>query len=238
MQEMLLLLVIDLYNINVKNRDEPLALYTTQNVNITAGPVRAIRVVSQGDINLQISSIVSNSTLITPNSIVNDSHNNLTLEELNVFARRVNFTRTTIIRGGMFYLFGYVESVCNSGDPDSSRIETSADIGTLDNPVLFIMVNSNLRVVNPSPIRFHGVFFAEGPTCIVYSNIRFIGISIWNEPNNFVNVDELASGFYIQFNYGIINTLNTKYWFVRKFECIRDDPLPYAQAIQTYHSSY
>jgi hypothetical protein len=78
----------------------------------------------------------------------------------------------------MFYLFGYVESVCNSGDPDSSSVSTSANIGTLDDPVLFIMVNSNLRVVNPTPIYFYGVFFAEGPTCIVYSNISFIGISI------------------------------------------------------------
>jgi hypothetical protein len=224
--------------INVKNVSEPLVLYTTGNVNITAGPVTRIRIVSQGDINLQTSSTISNSTLITPNSIVNTTNNNLTLERLNVFARRINFTRTTTIRGGMFYLFGYVESVCNSGDPDSSSVSTSANIGTLDDPVLFIMVNSNLRVVNPTPIYFYGVFFAEGPTCIVYSNIRFIGISIWNEPNDFENVDQLGRGFYIQFNYGIINTLNNRYWFVRRFDCIRDDPLPYAQAIQTYHSSY
>jgi hypothetical protein len=224
--------------INVKNVSEPLVLYTTGNVNITAGPVTKIRIVSQGDINLQTSSTISNSTLITPNSIVNTTNNNLTLERLNVFARRINFTRTTTIRGGMFYLFGYVESVCNSGDPDSSSVSTSANIGTLDDPVLFIMVNSNLRVVNPTPIYFYGVFFAEGPTCIVYSNIRFIGISIWNEPNDFENVDQLGRGFYIQFNYGIINTLNNRYWFVRRFDCIKDDPLPYAQAIQTYHSSY
>lgn len=223
--------------VNSKNVSEPLALYTTSNTTIN-GPTTYIRVVSQGNINLRTSSTISHSTLITPNSVINDSHNNLTLQEVNVFARRVNFTRTTTISGGMFYLFGYVESVCNSGDPDSSNITTSADIGTLDNPVLFIMVNSNLRVANPNLIRFHGVFFAEGPTCIVYWQINFIGISIWNEPNDFENVDQLASGFFIQFNYGIINTLNNKYWFVRKFECIRDDPLPYAQAIQTYHSSY
>jgi hypothetical protein len=224
--------------INVKNVSEPLVLYTTGNVNITAGPVTRIRIVSQGDINLRTSSTISDSTLITPNSIVNTTNDNLTLERLNVFARRINFTRTTTIRGGMFYLFGYVESVCNSGDPDSSSVSTSANIGTLDDPVLFIMVNSNLRVVNPTPIYFYGVFFAEGPTCIVYSNISFIGISIWNEPNDFENVDQLGRGFYIQFNYGIINTLNNRYWFVRRFDCIKDDPLPYAQAIQTYHSSY
>ena len=224
--------------INAKNVSEPLVLYTTGNVNITAGPVTKIRIVSQGDINLQTSSTISDSTLITPNSIVNTTNDNLTLERLNVFARRINFTRTTTIRGGMFYLFGYVESVCNSGDPDSSSVSTSANIGTLDDPVLFIMVNSNLRVVNPTPIYFYGVFFAEGPTCIVYSNISFIGISIWNEPNDFENVDQLGRGFYIQFNYGIINTLNNRYWFVRRFDCIKDDPLPYAQAIQTYHSSY
>ena len=224
--------------INAKNVSEPLVLYTTGNVNITAGPVTKIRIVSQGDINLRTSSTISDSTLITPNSIVNTTNDNLTLERLNVFARRINFTRTTTIRGGMFYLFGYVESVCNSGDPDSSSVSTSANIGTLDDPVLFIMVNSNLRVVNPTPIYFYGVFFAEGPTCIVYSNISLTGISIWNEPNDFENVDQLGRGFYIQFNYGIINTLNNRYWFVRRFDCIKDDPLPYAQAIQTYHSSY
>lgn len=223
--------------INSKTNSYPLVLYTTGNVNIN-GQATLIRVISQGNINLNTAFTISNSTLITPNSIVNNNYNNLTLRELNVFARSINFTRTTTIEGGMFYLFGYVENVCNSSDPDSSNITTNANIGTLSNPVLFIMVNSNLRVVNNTPIYFNGVFFAEGPTCIVYSNIRFVGISIWNEPNDFVNVDQLGSGFYIQFNYGIINTLNAKYWFVRKFECIRDDPLPYAQTIWTYHSSY
>lgn len=226
--------------INSKTNSEPLVLYTANTstgVNIT-GPVTFVRIVSEGNILLNTSSTISNSTLITPNSIINSSHSNLILRELNVFARRVSFERTTSIEGGMFYLFGYVENVCNSYDPDSSRITTNANVGTLDNPVLFIMVNSTLRVTNNTPIYFNGIFFAEGPTCIVYSNIRFQGISIWNEPNDFVNVDQLGSGFYIQFNYGIINTLNTKYWLVRKFECIKDDPLPYAQAIWTYHSSY
>ncbi|RLE70412.1 MAG: hypothetical protein DRJ45_05215, partial [Thermoprotei archaeon] len=222
--------------INAKTNLNPLALYTTQSVTIN-GPTTMTRIVSQGNINLQTSSTISHSTLITPNTIINTTHNNLILEELNVFARRIFFTRYTIIRGGMFYLFGYVESICNSGDPDASIVNTSADIGTLDNPVLFIMVNSCLRVVNPNPINFNGIFFAEGPTCIVYWNIRFTGISIWNEPNDFVNVDQLGSGFYIQFDYGIINALNSKYWFVRKFECIRDDPQTYLQAIQTLHSS-
>ncbi len=224
-------------NIIQKTNTYPLTLYTTDRVNIN-GYTTYVRIVSQNDIRLNTSSTISYSTLITPNSVINDSEDGLTIRESNVFARRVHFTRSTTIEGGMFYLFGYVESVCNSSDPDSSRITTSANIGTLDNPVLFIMVNSNLRVVNPSPIYFNGIFFAEGPTCIVYSNIRFVGISIWNEPNDFENVDQLGSGFYIQFNYGIINILNTKFWFVRKFECIKDDPLPYAQAIQTYHSSY
>ncbi len=223
--------------INAKTNLSPLALYTTQSVTIN-GPTTMTRIVSQGDINLQTSSTISDSTLITPNSIINTTHNNLTLEKLNVFARRIYFTKYTIIKGGMFYLFGYVESVCNSGDSDSSRIDTSADIGTLDNPVLFIMVNSCLRVVNPDPIYFNGIFFAEGPTCIVYRNIKFTGISIWNEPNNFTNVDQLGEGFYIQFDYGIINALNSKYWFVRRFECIKDDPQTYLQAIQTLHSSY
>jgi hypothetical protein len=223
--------------VNSKTTDKPLALYTTSSVTIK-GPATALRVVSQGNISLETSSTISHSTLITPNSIINNSHNNLTLEELNVFARRIYITQNTTIKGGMYYLFGYVERVCNDRDSDSSNITTSANIGTLDNPVLFIMVNSNLTVVNPNPIYFNGVFFAEGPTCIVYRNIRFTGISIWNEPNNFTNVDQLGSGFYIQFNYGIINTLNNKYWFVRKFECIRDDPLTYPQIIQTLHSSF
>ncbi|PMP66620.1 MAG: hypothetical protein C0190_05295 [Thermodesulfobacterium geofontis] len=220
-----------------KTVSEPLILYTTNKVTIN-GTATYIRVVSQGNIELKTPSTISNSTLITPNSIINTTHNNLTLKEVNVFARRVNFTQTTTISGGMYYLFGYVESVCNSNDPDASIVTTSANIGTLETPVLFIMVNSCLRVTNPTPIYFNGIFFAEGPTCIVYQNIRFTGISIWNEPNNFENVDQLGSGFYIQFNYGIINTLNNKFWYVRRFECIKDDPLPYAQAILTYHSSY
>ena len=223
--------------INAKTNPTPLALYTTQSVTIN-GPTTMTRIVSQGNINLQTSSTISHSTLITPNSIINTTHHNLVLKELNVFARRIEFTQSTTIEGGMFYLFGYVENVCNWGDPDSSRINTSANIGTLDNPVLFIMVNSHLSIINSTPIYFNGIFFAEGPTCIYYQNIRFIGISIWNEPNDFTNVDQLGPGFFIQFNYGIINALNSKYWFVRRFECIKDDPQTYLQAIQTLHSSY
>ena len=223
--------------INAKTNLSPLALYTTQSVTIN-GPTTMTRIVSQGDINLNTSSTISHSTLITPNSIVNTTHHNLVLKELNVFARRIEFTKSTTIEGGMFYLFGYVENVCNYNDNDASIVTTSANIGTLDNPILLIMVNSCLEVVNSNPIYFYGIFFAEGPTCIVYWNIKFIGISIWNEPNNFTNVDQLGEGFFIQFDYGIINALNSKYWFVRRFECIKDDPQTYLQAIQTLHSSY
>jgi len=84
------------------------------------------------------------------------------------------------------------------------------------------------------------VLFGEGVTYLTWSNIdtqNYRGILVRNFPyTESLNIS--THNVSLQFDYGIINTLNQKYWFVRKFECIKDDPLPYAQTIQTLHSSY
>ena len=78
------------------------------------------------------------------------------------------------------------------------------------------------------------MLFGQGVTYLTWSNVdtqNYRGILVRNFPYSESLDINFGSGVSLQFDYGIINTLNQNYWFVRKFECIKDDPLRYAQTI-------
>jgi len=236
--------------VNINSSFDPFVVYSRGEV--TLNNVSFIRVVSLNDINI-IHPDVSNSTLITEEDIVNNS-NNLNLIDVNIFAQRLLFGLNTAIniRGGMLYLYTLADSErrnntvlfgCwfNGDCAWIGRDLRSANIGTSDEPVLLFLVNSATFIRNTDTVNINAVLFGEGVTYLTWSNIdtqNYRGILVRNFPNTEPLNIYFGEGVSLQFDYGIINTLNQNYWFVRKFECIRDDPLPYAQTIQTLHSSY
>jgi hypothetical protein len=244
--------------INAKTNFSPLALYTTQNVNITAGPVVMTRIVAKGNISVGTSSFVSDSTLITEGT-VSATASQFNLSDVIVFAKRIDFgsSKRINIQGGMLYLYTLADQErtnnrvlnqgCNWGsNPNQcawygTNLSSPVTIGTQTNPTLIILVNSATYIGNTDTVNINGVLFGEGVTYLTWGGINnqnYRGILVRNFPNNEILQISISGGFSLNFDYGIINTLNNRYWFVRRFECIKDDPLPYAQAIQTYHSSY
>lgn len=239
--------------VEVNSNFEPFSVYSKGPINLNN--VSYLRAVSESNIYLLYPHI-RNSILITRNSII--VNNDLTSKDLIIFAKRIDFgTRRNInIEGGMLYLYTLADQVrtnnrvlyggCNWG---SNPVEcawygtylTSVTIGTPSNPVLIILINSATYIGNTVNVSINGVLFGESVTYLTWSNVNaqdYQGILIRNFPNNETLNIRISDGFSLRFNYGIINILNTKYWFVRKFECIKDDPLPHAQIIQTLHSSY
>jgi len=243
--------------INAKTNPSPLALYTTQNVDIT-GNFTKTRIVAMGNINVGTPNDISDSTIITQGT-VSATAPQFDLRDVIVFAKRIDFGsgRRINIQGGMLYLYTLADQErtnnrvlnqgCNWGSNRNEcawygdSLRSPVTIGTQDNPTLIILVNSATYIGNTDTVNINSVLFGEGVTYLTWrgvNNQNYQGILVRNFPNNETLQIRISDGFSLNFNYGIINTLNTKYWFVRKFECIRDDPLPYAQAIQTYHSSY
>ena len=235
--------------IEINSNFDPFIVYSRGKVKLNN--VSYIRVVSLNDINI-IYPNVFNSTLITEKNVVNNS-NNLNLTNVNIFAKRINFGSNTKINieGGMLYLYTLANSErrnntvlngCwyNSNCAWIGSSLKSINIGTSENPVLLILVNSATYIRNTDTVNINAVLFGEGVTYLTWSNIdtqNYRGILVRNFPyTESLNIS--THNVSLQFDYGIINTLNQKYWFVRKFECIKDDPLPYAQTIQTLHSSY
>ncbi|RKX62364.1 MAG: hypothetical protein DRP34_04300 [Thermodesulfobacteriota bacterium] len=236
--------------VDITSSFDPFVVYSRGEV--TLNNVSFIRVVSLNDINI-IYPNISNSTLITEEDIVNNS-NNLNLSDVNIFAKRILFgSHTQInIRGGMLYLY----TLANSERRNNTVLNgcwynnncawigsslRSINIGTSENPVLLILVNSATYISYTNRININGVLFGQGVTYLTGYGVNeqnYRGILVRNFPyTESLNI-KFGSGVSLQFDYGIINTLTQNYWFVRKFECIKDDPLPYAQTIQTLHSSY
>ncbi|MDF2953576.1 MAG: hypothetical protein OD816_000821 [Thermodesulfobacterium sp.] len=236
--------------VEINSSFDPFVVYSRGEV--TLNNVSFIRVVSLNNINI-IYPNVSNSTLITEEDIVNNS-NNLNLVDVNIFAQRLLFGSNTAIniRGGMLYLYTLADSNrrnntvlngCwyNNNCAWIGRDLRSANIGTADNPILLFLVNSATYIRNTDTVNINAVLFGQGVTYLTWSNVdtqNYRGILVRNFPYSESLDINFGSGVSLQFDYGIINTLNQNYWFVRKFECIKDDPLPYAQTIQTLHSSY
>ena len=236
--------------VNINSSFDPFVVYSRGEVILNN--VSYIRVISLNNINI-IHPNVSNSTLITEEDIVNNS-NNLNLNDVNIFAKRILFgSHTKInIKGGMLYLYTLADSERRNNtvlfgcwfNGDCAWIGSSlrsANIGTSDEPILLFLVNSATFIRNTDTVNINAVLFGEGVTYLTWSNIdtqNYRGILVRNFPNTEPLNIYFGEGVSLQFDYGIINTLNQNYWFVRKFECIRDDPLPYAQTIQTLHSSY
>ncbi|MBO8143112.1 MAG: hypothetical protein H0Z16_00780 [Thermodesulfobacterium sp.] len=236
--------------VEINSSFDPFVVYSRGEV--TLNNVSYIRVVSLNDINI-IFPNVEDSTLITEEDIVNNS-NTLNLTNVNIFAKRILFGSDTRIniRGGMLYLYTLADSDrkndtvlngCwyNSDCAWIGRNLRSANIGTADNPILLFLVNSATYIRNTDTVNINAVLFGQGVTYLTWNNVdtqNYRGILVRNFPYSESLDINFGSGVSLQFDYGIINTLNQNYWFVRKFECIKDDPLPYAQTIQTLHSSY
>ncbi len=244
--------------VNINSSFDPFVVYSRGEV--TLNNVSYIRVISLKDINI-IHSNVSNSTLITEEDIVNND--NLNLNNVNIFAQRLLFgsNKNVNIQGGILYLYTLADQIRTNNrvtddifDHDGRGCPgninecawygnslNSLNIGTQDNPILIILVNSATYIRNIDTVNINAVLFGEGVTYLIWSGINeqnYRGILVRNFPyTESLNI-RFGSGVSLQFDYGIINTLNQNYWFVRKFECIKDDPLPYAQTIQTLHSSY
>ena len=238
--------------VEITSSFDPFVVYSRGEVILNN--VSYIRVISLNDIKVSNNStFVSNSTLITEEDIVNNS-NNLNLNDVNIFAKRILFgSHTKInIKGGMLYLYTLADSErrnntvlngCwhNNNCAWIGSSLRSANIGTSDEPILLFLVNSATYIDYTNTVNINAVLFGEGVTYLTWSNVdtqNYRGILVRNFPYSESLDIHFGSGVSLQFDYGIINTLNQKYWFVRKFECIKDDPLPYAQTIQTLHSSY
>jgi len=239
---------------NVSN-SENFAIYNNSQITINY-LITGARIVAKDRININTPSTISNSTLITEDRV--NANNHLNLRDVIIFAKRLTFEayKKVNIQGGMLYLYTLADKErttdrvlykgCNwGGNPAEcawyGNYLSSFTMGTSDNPVLIILVNSATYNEYTEKININGVLFGEGVTYLTFRNVDkqdYQGILVRNFPNNETLLIRIKEGFSLNFNYGIINTLNQKLWFVRRFECIKDDPLPYAQAIQTYHSSY
>jgi hypothetical protein len=248
--------------INAKTNHSPLALYTTQSVDITAGPVVMTRIVAKGNINVGTSSFVSNSTvsdsILITEGTVSATASQFNLKDVIVFAKRIDFgsSKNINIQGGMLYLYTLADQVrtnnrvlnqgCNWGsNPNQcawygTNLSSPVTIGTQTNPTLIILVNSATYIENTDTVNINGVLFGEGVTYLTWSRVNnqnYRGILVRNFPNNETLQISISGGFSLNFDYRIINTLNKKYWFVKRFECVKEYPSTRAQVIWTYHSS-
>lgn len=225
---------------------------------ITLNNVDYIRAISKENINISHPHLTY-STLITEKDVVN-LVNDMNLENVNIFAKRLNFgsnKNSVNISGGLLYLYTLADknrdnntvlyNGCNWGaNPGNCawygyNIPT-INIGTVDNPVLIILVNSATYLGDPNRVNINTLLFGEGVTYLTWKGDNYTqnyeGILVRNFPSTETLNINITSGFILKFNYAIINKLNQNYWIVRRFECIKDDPLPQAQVIQTLHTSY
>ncbi|WP_038056934.1 hypothetical protein [Thermodesulfobacterium hydrogeniphilum] len=241
--------------VDVNSSFNPFVIYSKGKVSLNN--VSYIRVISLKDINIK-HPYISYSTLITQKDIENYA-SNLNLYKVNIFAKRFlfgSFVKVNI-EGGLLYLYTLADrprsnNVVLKGcypigwwpQYDCAWIGKSlksVNIGTPENPVLIILVNSATWIGSTNTVNINGILFGEGVTYLEWYGVNkqnYRGILIRNFPNNETLNINIGGDISLLFDYGIINTLNQEFWFVRRFECIKDDPMPRIQIIQTTHSSY
>jgi len=235
----------------------PISIYSKGDVWIE-GKTSLLRIVSKSNIYLEgtFKRYLSNSTLITEEGVENES-NKLHLKNVNIFARYFNLGKSlgkVLIEGGMLYLYKYADKerdyyvVSNDcsyyGDSScalSAQDIENIEIGTEDDPTLLMFVNS-AAWLSDSNITLNGILFDQSVCIQIYTphdtQFDVTGIYVDNFPNDVTLKDQISEGISRVFSYRTINILHHKFWFVKRFACIKDDPRPYTQAIQTLQSSY
>lgn len=233
------------------------SVYNKATVNVTSS-LHLARIVANGDININTSQTVSSSTLITANT-VRAGASSFNISDTTVFARRLDFgsNRGINIQGGMLYLYAtadeertnrrILDQGCQWGnDPNECawygvNLYSPVTIGTENSPALIILVNSATYVGSTDTLNINAVLFGEGVTYMEYRQVdtqNYEGILVRNFPGDETLEIRITGDLRLNFNYRIINTLHNKFWFVKRFGCIKEYPSTRAQVVWTYHSSY
>jgi hypothetical protein len=259
------------------NANSNFTLYTTGTttlngtVGTTANP---FRVVSTNTITAGAGAILTNGTVITgPASVAETNNNtapqnlvasgNITAENVNIFARKLDFTdyRTVRILNSLVYVYAFACPDCSRASSTSSLNACSNDnrwcgwdgdnlslnIGRASDgsarPVLFISNNTTVRTTNANgTVYIWGTWYGEDVTYLSWVNSSsqdFRGFLIRNFPPTLtLNINISSSAFRMNFSKPIIDTVSNRYRFFREVECVRDPLMPKAQLIQTRMTSY
>ena len=171
--------------------------------------------------------------------------------------------RTYYILDSLVYVYAYACPGC-SRDSDTSSLDACyyvsrgycglyADrsytfIGRDPNgdprPTLVISNNSTLYFRYPrGTIYIWGSFVGQDITYLLFygRNFRqdFKGFLVRNFPQDrTIRIRIRSSGFVMEFRKDIINSLNQRFWFFRRVQCVQDPLLPYPQMIQTKMTAY
>ena len=113
-------------------------------------------------------------------------------------------------------------------------------------PSLIISNNSTLYFRFPrGTIYIWGAFVGQDITYLLWSGLSrsfrqdFKGFLIRNfPPDRTIRIRITGSSFTMDFRKDIINSLNQRFWFFRRVQCVQDPLLPYPQMIQTKMTAY
>lgn len=194
-----------------------------------------------------------------------DALGNITTNNVNIFARSLRFANSSTARilNSLIYVYAFACPNCPRTASDSSLVacnttnnmwcgwyagsNVSLNIGRDASgnaaPVLFISNNTTVRTINPSrTVYIWGVWYGEDVTYQSWygaSNVDIAGFLVRNFPPLLtLSINISSSGFRMNFDRGMIDTVSSRYRFFRRVQCIREPLTPRAQLIQTRMTNY
>ena len=267
-------------DVTMINTNSGFTLYTMRVINLN-GTVsgtadRPFRIVSASRINTGSEGIsITNGSIMTGPIAFADANNvaalqnleaagNLTIENVNIFARSLRFAKNSTVRilDSLVYVYAHACPNCSRTDGKSSLnacktidnrwcgwygegvdLNIGRDVDGSAKPVIFLSNNTTVQTIHPAGTAYiWGVWYGEDVTHLLWKDAvsqNLNGFLVRNFPPGMtLDITIPGSGFTMNFSKPMIDAVTNKYRFFRKLECVRDPLTPKAQLLQTRMTSY
>jgi hypothetical protein len=249
---------------------------TSLNGTVSGTTDRPFRIVSANKINIGSAGIsLTNGSIMTGPVAFAETNNvgavqnleaagNLTIENVNIFARSIRFARNSTVKilDSLVYVYAHACPDCSRTDSESSlnacvttdnrwcgwygdgvNLNIGRDVDGTARPVLFLSNNTTVQTIRPSgTVYIWGVWYGEGVTHLSSKEApsqNLNGFLVRNFPSGMtLGITIPGSGFTMNFSKPMMDVVANKYRFFRKVECVRDPLTPKAQLLQTGMTSY
>lgn len=229
----------------------------TSNSTVTAGAGASL---TRGTIRTGPASVNDTNSVSAPQNF--QTNGNVTLDNVNLFARRLSFANnsTVYILDSLVYVYAYACPNCsrttntsslNACDGDTRwcgwygsgvRLNVGRDSAGNARPTLFITNNTTVRADSASgTVYIWGAFVGEDVTYLRWSggtDRNYRGFLVRNFPYDLTLTINMGDDTAMAFSQPVLNDLSDRYWFFRRVECVRDDVSPWTQMIQTRMTAY